>query len=1822
MNKVLRSALALALACVGTLAWADGNIATSRLQNAGFDDETSWTTENVVTAAEANSLDVAGWVATGAAWSSSAAFGYGTTGQVNGITVPATGPDGTATGGALGVSVGWGGKVTYAQDITLPAGTYVISYKAINLLADATQMTAQITLGDEVHDVATSFTYNSWEENSATFTLDTDVEDAQLSLSFEAVSGGSGSNAKIFVDGLSIVITSIPALDEAVAEWRAANLRIQTLDEEYPGEVLTDAVLAKINEANLLLNGVSKSLEDGTFDLDQAEQDIAAARQLLVDANALADNNYADARSLPSGQYYLKTTYDGRDYYFGPSNSWGTQASLMEHSVVWTLDKLAPYTYTLESVVINGGTDYYFNGTYCDGSATNVYFTEQEDGTFIMSTAEGANYVVVTSASGAANLPVVANSGTAEADALRWSIVPTAVENIKAGDNVTYLIKDADFGRNNRYLSAWNVSEDCTNRNLSGGKNENLCAESYHSTFTISQTIDGVPDGYYTLTAQGFYRQDGSDNEHLPVFFLGDNEIAVPLKTSSENSMNDASTAFANGLYAVALPVRVEGGQITLGIKLVENKSLWVIWDNFGLKYMGDDDTEYVAYNNELPHDELVAALDAVRTAFATAQTTVATYDEFVQNAVKAAADELTVLLQDENVTHEEEVKDEAGEVTGTETVTDQVVVNQKIATAYAEKKCSEQKEALLAEIAAIQAKVDAYAETAKNLQEGNDNSYARMRTAYEALVAQWQTAYDKINTEYKEYIDAQDEKYNGYLRSLSSAYVSVDALDATIEGYKTAGSCEANEAATLAGVQSLSESIAAILETALNSYNSDVAQANAAAYKAVTDLYEEKIALYKAGIVDVSEHYAAVHPTEATAAQVSLFELYDWIMEQYNGATTEYTTIEAGNKTKFDAQNFPLATFDNTTYINNLRSISPENVEAIMQRLETDAAAEHETQRTAFQTTYDALVARCGELEALIAGRNLTAADYAETVAKLEADIQAIQPYLFAPVYNPLTMTFTRRAANNDHITAWSVYGSNDATAADDQWVEIAAFETPFTNNTETLSNTFANTPNYSYLRFYIDATTTGNGFGHASAFQLFNAAGDSLIIDAGQLSSPYTDPSEGSLAALIDGNASTFWHSSWHNGPVANHTHYLQVALPEATHALPHNVAAEDCDVMNAAAIKALLDAFQADIDALETTLDADYSTNLLADIETKLQAAEAAAAAALLPESDNAAALAETFGERYADLLAKTEAIRSEAAAADAAKTLIAEYDAYVARIGEVTDAAATEPDPVVIGMEKGEKAYDATVNGAEAMKLGTGSAAGTMTLTIPAGVSTFSFNAVAWNGETDVELTVGEGDAAQTFTIQGNAAVAGSATDYTFEETDEMTYTYEFAEATTEEVTLTVTAPKRFVIWAVTTDAVGADPSVYAQVNALAADVANEDVKLTLDADIATLSANLTAAKKAIAALKQDKTTQVNAIQRKIKNLTSDVKAAYEAATLVAQQEALNTRVEGIQADIDALMSNVYYADLTAQLAALKTTHNLVYAEVQQFDDTTDSSIDEANDLIQNLEANVIDPLAAACTKTQYEAACDALSHVKDYYTDHAQWIVDEYPLGDANLNHAVTVADAVVAVGAALQDDLQLTPRQWYTTDANKSETITVADAVGIINIALGMSVDNDADVKAAAVSTDRLVIEGNSISLDATDAYVAFQMDIRMHEGARLDGVKLMAEGLTLYTNRLADGTVRVIALSMDNAAMLGRDALLLTVSATGHFDITAAEFVDAKGMARSLNLDGATAIDAIATDATATDIYTVGGVRDSRLRQGVNIVRQADGSVRKVLVK
>lgn len=322
------------------------------------------------------------------------------------------------------------------------------------------------------------------------------------------------------------------------------------------------------------------------------------------------------------GKYVLQNVGSGR--YLGPSNSWGTQASLLPSSHYNILHSVVG-GYQIETQVSNGGTQYYFNGSYMDnGSPVTVTFTDNGAGLYTM-TSDGSTYYGYDGSS-----TVLASNLTdpTSANAL-WKVMAYDEVYANASEenpaDLTYMILDANFDRNHRNASAWTM--EASNQNLSGGTNENRCAESWRAAFTLSQTIS-VPNGVYELTAQAALTEYSVTGADFPVVYA--NDATAPFKTmqNGENSMSVMSAQFSNGNYVVG-PIRVvvTNGSLTVGVRGTRTDT-WCIWDNFQLKYYGMDLSAL--------RDALQAQIDAVADLEGT--TTTAAY-----NDVKSYADAINV---------------------------------------------------------------------------------------------------------------------------------------------------------------------------------------------------------------------------------------------------------------------------------------------------------------------------------------------------------------------------------------------------------------------------------------------------------------------------------------------------------------------------------------------------------------------------------------------------------------------------------------------------------------------------------------------------------------------------------------------------------------------------------------------------------------------------------------------------------------------------------------------------------------------------------------------------------------------------------------------------------------------------------------------------------------------------------------------------------------------------------------------------------------------------------------------------------------------------
>ena len=372
----------------------------------------------------------------------------------------------------------------------------------------------------------------------------------------------------------------------AKTEWHSvqiASLRmVTTAKEAYAAEKAN--LQAAIDDAEALLAGDQIGGKAKLQDAVDAANEALVSIRLNVPgmANEVAKLRKAIDKFHAAGKVFVQNVATGK--YLGAGASWGTHAVLNDTGIDYALTTNSDGTKNFDSQVSNGGAKNFLNGEWNDGEAFGWTVSQLSNGNYTIS--NGSQYL----SAGNDNLVVLSDN----ADEWRFITVDERKEALAAATSsapvdATFLIKGANFNRNDKRNDNWTVSDDCTNRNLSGGNNENNCAESYHSTFTISQVVEDAPAGTYTLTIQGFCRQDGGAAEDAPVFFANEETKAFGPLTGTENSMTDASVSFTSGLYTME-PITVvvaEDGTLTVGVKGTGTNQ-WVIWDNFQLKYYGN----------------------------------------------------------------------------------------------------------------------------------------------------------------------------------------------------------------------------------------------------------------------------------------------------------------------------------------------------------------------------------------------------------------------------------------------------------------------------------------------------------------------------------------------------------------------------------------------------------------------------------------------------------------------------------------------------------------------------------------------------------------------------------------------------------------------------------------------------------------------------------------------------------------------------------------------------------------------------------------------------------------------------------------------------------------------------------------------------------------------------------------------------------------------------------------------------------------------------------------------------------------------------------
>ncbi len=161
-------------------------------------------------------LAVYGWDLSSFEYSTSATFEYGTGETMDNMAVPATDANGASVGAALGIMSSWSANIRYSQHITLPAGTYSLTYKGINVNPNGN---VGKSLAGWIPDSGTpemstidgGFTYNNWVNDEIIFAIPAETSGSiQLGM-LATTHSGPEDKAHMFFDHVNLQKLTVSA---------------------------------------------------------------------------------------------------------------------------------------------------------------------------------------------------------------------------------------------------------------------------------------------------------------------------------------------------------------------------------------------------------------------------------------------------------------------------------------------------------------------------------------------------------------------------------------------------------------------------------------------------------------------------------------------------------------------------------------------------------------------------------------------------------------------------------------------------------------------------------------------------------------------------------------------------------------------------------------------------------------------------------------------------------------------------------------------------------------------------------------------------------------------------------------------------------------------------------------------------------------------------------------------------------------------------------------------------------------------------------------------------------------------------------------------------------------------------------------------------------------------------------------------------------------------------------------------------------------------------------------------------------------------------
>lgn len=242
----------------------------------------------------------------------------------------------------------------------------------------------------------------------------------------------------------------------------------------------------------------------------------------------------------------------------------------------------------------------------------------------------------------------------------------------------------------------------------------------------------------------------------------------------------------------------------------------------------------------------------------------------------------------------------------------------------------------------------------------------------------------------------------------------------------------------------------------------------------------------------------------------------------------------------------------------------------------------------------------------------------------------------------------------------------------------------------------------------------------------------------------------------------------------------------------------------------------------------------------------------------------------------------------------------------------------------------------------------------------------------------------------------------------------------------------------------------------------------------------------------------------------------------------------------------------------------------------------------------------------------------------------------YVLGDVTEDGVVLTDDYLAVLNALLDPETLEGGKVFAAADVNRDGKISIADVTLIAaKVTNGLWPSLGGSLNAPMVGSENLTVSAEdnngvqriAINLENRKDYVACQMDIILPAGMTVVGESVgnRANGHALYSKDI-DGVHRVVISTIENNSFTNGSAILYLDVQGGSIDKVALDkviFAEANGRETTITGSDATGISGMEAEGSLKQkIYTVGGQLLDKVKQGINIVRNANGKPQKVTGK